>query len=110
MQLSLLTSWNNKVNYYYISYLNSERSEVECVILYREPVGGENRSKCIDRITGLEFTEVSRLTHDEKENLFSKLGGTAQLRPCMIFSCRGFFMWIFKALIGFQNLRRNWNG
>ena len=60
------------------------------MILFREPVGGVNRSKCMDRITGLEFTEVPRSAHDERENLFSKLGGTAQLRPCMNCSCRGF--------------------
>lgn len=53
----------------------------------------------MNRITGLEFTEVPRSAHDERETKFSKLGGTAQMRPCMNNSCRDFFMGIFNALI-----------
>lgn len=77
--------------------------------MFREPVDGANRSKHMIRITGLEFTEVPRSAHDERENLFSKLGGTAQLRPCMNQSCRGFFMWFYSSH-RFKILRRNYNG
>lgn len=53
-------------------------------------MGGANWSKCMSRITNLEFAEVPRSAHDEREIKFSKLGGTAQLRPCMKFHAGAF--------------------
>lgn len=58
-------------------------------------MGGANRSKCIDRITGLEFTEVSRMAHDERETVFSKLGGTALIASLHEFFMQGLFYVVF---------------